>query len=193
MPMKKLLPIMLVVMAIAVIGEYTDIFDEKSKETTPTASVVETASVTEPAEYTETKAEADRKVDTSVVLTIDNCEDLAYILETKDPFDPQISKFAEEYKGCTIEFDAAIMFVNNHGDYKTRYDIMFFGGDYSETNICGPNFKFVDVGVHDLGVSDLYLPGYICPGQNVHIIATVEEFDSNTGLFELDPVGIADR
>ncbi len=126
-------------------------------------------------------------------LTIENCEELASLLTLKDPFDASVAKFAEDYKGATIEFDACIAAMSNHGDYKTRYDILIYAGDYSETTVSGPSFQFVDVGVFDLGVDGLDLPSYISAGKNVHIIAEVGEFNPNSGLFELDPVSVTER
>ena len=50
----------------------------------------------------------------------------------------------------------------------------------------GPTFKFKDVGVYDLG-DGLTLADYIKVGSNVRIQAKVQSYNSDTGLFELDP------
>lgn len=190
---KKIWPLMLVCLVIAVIGEYTDLFDRESASGQIVTEMIVSYEETKSDEKEESLRESEPVLPADDILTIYNSEDLANLLALKDPMDPSVAEFAEKYDGRTIEFDAAIMFINNHDDYKTRYDIMFYGGDYSETVVAGPSFKFVDVGVHDLGVHDLYLPGYVCAGQNIHIVAEVEKYDSNSGLFILDPVSISDR
>lgn len=123
-------------------------------------------------------------------LTVDNCEDLKKILQLKDPADPIIKEFADKYKGKIIEFDGNITFINNHGNYKTRYDIGISQGDYNETQQSGPSFQFSDVGVYDLGIKELYLPDFVKTGSNIHIIAKVEEYNSKSQLFKLNPISI---
>lgn len=190
--LKKLWPliaIFVVGLAILLVNEKTGFLDEKSEsEPTEHISIVATEE-TEPVAETEDGATND----ITDVLTVENCEDLAKLLTLKDPFDPSVTEFAEKYKGCIIEFDGCVAYLSNHGDYKTRYDILLYGCDYSETSVSGPSFQFEDVGVYDLGINDLYLPDYICAGRNVHIVAEVDGFDPNTGLFKLDPVSITDR
>lgn len=126
-------------------------------------------------------------------LTIDNCEDLSTILKIKDESDSRIKEFANNYKGQKIEFDGNISALTNHGSYKTRYDILIYGGNYNENSVSGPSFKFEDVNTTDLGINDLYLPEFVGVGNNVHIIAEVKEYDDNTGIFKLNPVSIQTR
>lgn len=190
--LKKLWPLIVMVvvgLAVLLVNEKTGFLEEKP-EVDPTENISIVA--TDEIEQTD-ETEADVENSVSDILTVENCEDLANLLSLKDPFDPSVAEFAEEYKGCIIEFDGCIAYLNNHGDYNTRYDILLYGCDYSETSGSGPNFQFEDVGVHDLGIKDLYLPDYITAGRNVHIVAEVEEFDPNSGLFKLDPVSITDR
>lgn len=111
-------------------------------------------------------------------ITPENNEDLAKLLTVSD-YD-YYTEFAKKYKGKTIEFDASIddFFANS----KWNYDILLTAGDYSETEVHGPSFKFDDVSrmTYDTDLSYLYA------GINVHIVAKVEEFDDNTGLFFLE-------
>ena len=103
--------------------------------------------------------------------------------------------FAEKYKNQTIEFDGCISFVTNHGDYKTRYDILMMGGDYVDDNTAnpGPIFKFEDVNTNNLGIKELNLPSYVSSGSNVHIVAKVNEYDSDADVFVLTSISIAQR
>lgn len=122
-------------------------------------------------------------------LTIDNCPELAAMLANKADLDPSYAEFAKNHSGQKIEFDGRIDFYANHGKYKTRYDYLVGAGDYDPDHQTGPSFKFNDVNYYDLN-TDLET---VKVGQNVHIIAVVESYDSNSGLFFLDPVSITGR
>lgn len=132
---------------------------------------------------------------TEEIFTVENCEALASILILKAEIDPAYSEFAETYNNKVIEFDGCITYLVNHEGYDTRYDILISAGDFVDENAAnpGPVFKLEDVGVYDLGISDLYLPDFISVGSNITIRAEVEEFNSDTGIFELDPVSIKSR
>lgn len=127
------------------------------------------------------------------ILNVSNCQDLANILAVKDEFDPRIEEFADKYSGQKIEFDANVVDVASHNGYNTRFDYLLLGGDYGSKNISGPYFQFEDVNYYDLNLEGENVPDSFTVGLNVHIIATVEEFDSNSGLFKLDPVKITIR
>lgn len=126
-------------------------------------------------------------------LTVLTCPELSEILQLKNPGDEKIKAFAENFAGQTIAFDANIAYVSNHGSYKTRYDILVYSGDYSEETCSGPNFQFSDVGIRDLGISDLYLPDFVKAGSNVRVVAEVEEYKEMSELFILDPVLVEER
>ena len=78
--------------------------------------------------------------------------------------------------------------MNNHGDASTRYDILILAGDYSNTSATGPNFQYNDVGTFDLHLTGANVPDSIGVGDNLHIVATVDEFDRESCLFVLEPV-----
>ena len=191
---KKLWPLIamcVVCFMLLLVNEKTGFLEEKSENNpTETFSIVMTEE-----QYQESEIEINIDVngDGDNFLTVENCEDLVYLLALKDPLDPSVAEFVNNYKGQVLEFDACIAYLNNHGDYKTRYDILIYAGDYSETSASGPSFQFEDVGVYDLGLSGLDLPSFVSIGNNVHIVAKVMEFNPNSGLFELDPISIEDR
>ena len=103
--------------------------------------------------------------------------------------DPAYEEFASKYKGRKIEFDGRVDYLMNNGNYNTRYDFLLSAGDYDPDTQIGPNFKFENVNFYDLH-SDL---DSIQVGQNVHIIAIVDEFDSEHELFFLSPVSVTGR
>lgn len=128
------------------------------------------------------------------ILTVDNSPELAAILSLKAYMDQSYADFAEAHKNQVIEFDGCITYLTNHDDYDTRYDLLISAGDYVNeyTANPGPIFKFKDVGVYDLG-DGLALADYIKVGSNVRIQAKVQSYNSDTGLFELDPISVEAR
>lgn len=150
------------------------------EEETPEPSV----SAEEPASSPEPSASPEPIKET---LTVKNNEALAALLAGSEGDYKRIKQFATTYAGETIEFDGNIAYMNPHGSNKTRYDILIYAGDYSETSSIGPNFQFRDVNVFDLHLTGK-VPDGIGMGDNLHIVARVGEFSPNTGLFLLEPV-----
>lgn len=121
-------------------------------------------------------------------ITIENNDEFAALLLLKDPFDSSVKEFADKYDGQTIEFDGNIAYLSNHGSYKTRYDILLGVGEYSETEMIGPQFQYSDVAMHDLHFIGDNVPDSIGIGDNLHIVAEVVEYKEASGLFVLKPV-----
>ncbi|MFJ6377120.1 DUF4839 domain-containing protein [Pseudarthrobacter oxydans] len=126
-------------------------------------------------------------------LTVENSADLAALLSGTATGGEIVENFAAKYKGRIIEFDGSIGAMNNHADYKTRYDILISAGDYSETKAQGPNFQFRDVGISDLNLTGSPIPDYIGKRDNLHVVARVGEFESFQELFLLDPISTSVR
>ena len=122
-------------------------------------------------------------------LTVDNCPELAAILSNKAEIDDSYSAFATKYKGRVIEFDGRIDYCTKHEDYKTRFDYLVSAGDYDPDHQIGPSFKFENVAYYDLNTN----LDTVSVGLNVRIVAEVVSFDSNSGLFYLDPVSVTGR
>ena len=106
---------------------------------------------------------------------------------------PIIKEFAKKYAGKTIEFDGNTATVNKHGNNKTRFDYLIYAGDYSKTKVSGPSFQFRDVNYSDLHLTGDNVPDNFGVGLNIHIIATVGEYNETSGLFQLKPVSIKMR
>ncbi|MBT2273218.1 DUF4839 domain-containing protein [Rhodococcus qingshengii] len=123
------------------------------------------------------------------ILTIDNNQDLARILHDTDNCGHPVADFATQYADQTIQFDGHIAAMNNHGNYKTRYDILIGARDFDESDAGGPAFQFRDVNI----VSDLRLTGPDIPDtlgvkDTLRVTAVVEEFEEKTCLLQLYPV-----
>jgi hypothetical protein len=122
-------------------------------------------------------------------LTVENNADLAALVAITDASVPAVGEFAAKYRGRTIEFDGNIAYMNNHGDYTTRYDILIGAGDYSETSMAGPNFQFEDVNItNDLHLTGSNIPDTIGTGDNLRIVARVVDYNSTQELFFLEPI-----
>jgi hypothetical protein len=139
-----------------------------------------------PSEEPSEEPEESQAGEAEEILTVENNEDLAALLAVSD--DDLAEEFADKYEGRLIEFDGNIADMANHDDYDTRYDMLIYVGDYDETSAIGPSFKFEDVGIYNLHLTGSNSPNYVGQGDNLHVIARVEEFNSDTGLFFLEPV-----
>jgi hypothetical protein len=156
---------------------------KKSEKSSETAKKSEKSSETVKQSTNDTSAESNQEI-----LTVKNNEDLAAVLAVKDSWDPIVGDFAKKYAGKTIEFNGNIADMMQHGDYTTRYDILIYAGDFSETTAIGPSFKFEDVNVSDLKLTGSEIPENIGTGQNLHITAVVEEYNENSGFLFLKPI-----
>ncbi len=123
-----------------------------------------------------------------ITLTVDNSEEFANFMNVKSEVDPLIEEFVSKNIGNTIVFEGNIAHMMNHGNYDTRYDILIYAGDYSETTASGPIFKFEDVNVFDLNLSGENIPDTIDMGMNIIITAEIEEYKEQTGITFLKPV-----
>ena len=151
-----------------------------TEEVEPTVEVLPTEKIEPTVEIVPTAEEE--------IITVDNNEEFAAVLNAKDPGDQIIKEFAVKYAGRTIEFDGNIANMSNHGTYTTRYDFLISPWDYSETSILGPYFKFEDCSVLDLNLIGDNVPDFIGMGENLHFVAKIIRYDENSQLFYLDPV-----
>jgi hypothetical protein len=123
------------------------------------------------------------------ILTVENNEQLAALLASKAPSVAEVGEFAAEYRGRTIEFNGNIAYMNNHGGYTTRYDLLINAGDYSTTASSGPNFQFQDVNItSDLHLTGSNVPDTIGTGDNLRIVARIGDYNSTQELLFLEPV-----
>ncbi|MDO4183015.1 MAG: DUF4839 domain-containing protein [Coriobacteriia bacterium] len=134
------------------------------------------------------EAAAAAREEATKVLTVENSPDLAALLE--DESADTCTAFASKYAGRTIEFDGSVDYVANHGSSTTRFDFLLSAGDYSEVSQRGPTFRFNDVNRLNLHLPDNCEGLYT--GDNVHIVATVDKYDTDKGFF-LKPVSVSPR
>ena len=169
-------------------------FPADEEEETAELSTPEPTAEVEPTEVVELieKVQATEETQSSAgeeIITVENNEEFAAVLNANGPGNQIFAEFAEKYAGRTIEFDGNIAYMSNHGDYTTRYDFLISPWDYSETSVSGPNFKFEDVNVvHDLNLIGDNVPEYIGIGDNLHFVAEILYYNEASELFYLDPI-----
>ena len=107
-------------------------------------------------------------------------------MSLKSDNNPKFDEFAKKYMYKTIEFDGNIIFFKKHPNRKTRFDVMFMGGDYidSDTFNPGPTFRVQDVGIYDLS-KDSSAPEYIKVGLNGHYKFKIVGYRSDGAIFEV--------
>lgn len=140
-----------------------------------------------PAESEEPNTTMEPSTEPAENLTVENCPDLAALLALRDPGDPSVAVFASKCYGQVIEFDGCVMNMQHHGDFDTRWDVLLGAGDYDENSVLGPYFRLTDVNFYDMNVSG---GDSVYAGLNVHIVAEVGDYNSNSQLFELDIISM---
>ena len=159
--------------------------DDPSKpvESEPADTSSETSTASVPEESTPAPEPAQN-------LTAENCPDLAALLKLSDPADPSVASFASQYFGQTIEFDGCITFLSTHENYTTRFDVLIGAGDYDANHQVGPYFHLTNVNFNDMNVTG---GDSVYTGLNVHVVAEVGNYDSDSELFELDIISMQIR
>lgn len=159
--------------------------DKDSESNSSDSSQSETSMMS--SEVTEdTTNSSDTTADSNEVITIDNNTDFAEIMSIKGDNDPKFDEFAKKYMYKTIEFDGNIIFFQKHPNKKTRYDVMFMGGNYidADTFNPGPTFRVQDVGMYELA-KDSSAPEYIKVGLNGHYKFKIVGYRSDSAIFEV--------
>ena len=130
---------------------------------------------------------AAEEAENSVVLTVDNCDDLATLLSSNST---DASAFASKYKGRTIEFDGNIAYMSPSGSSKTRYRLAIAAGDYNPDSQKGPNMRFDDVNFSNMHVTGA---DSVATGMNFRITAKVGSYNSTQDILNLTPVSMVAR
>ena len=121
------------------------------------------------------------------ILTIESNKDLATLFANGE--DEELCKeFIAKYKGRIIEFDGNIAYMTPNENNETRYDFLIYAGDFSNNSSTGsPAMQFKDKNVFDLNLTGENIPESIGAGDNLHIIAEVDDL-INSYLIILKPI-----
>lgn len=152
------------------------------RQCAPGATPAGTRSNTTPATTTETTSTLATPT-AEPVLTPRTSNDLRAMLKVSDYCDAAVGRFAKKYEWRTIRFNGSAVTLANHGDYKTRHDILVSpkSGGPADT---GPAPQFRDVNFSDL---DLQGTDTIAKGDRFQFTATVGEYSTTGCLLQLDP------
>jgi hypothetical protein len=120
------------------------------------------------------------------ILTIENNADLAKLLSSNGEDVSMNEDFFDRYNGASIEFDANIASMANHGDFETRFDVLILAGEYSETKVIGPPFRVFDVNYNDFNLVGPDAPDSVMMGMNLRIVGKVVDWDESSLTFELE-------
>lgn len=170
---------------------------EKSVEKTNEASSTSQSSTSISSSSTSTSSSSTESSSTSpaqsVVITTENNEEFKALLQTDDS--STITNFIQKYKGQIIEFDGHIADIAHYKNYKTKFDMLIYGGNYlgAEQAPSGPNFKFVNITTVSNSAFNSFNGENISKGQNVHIKAQIGNYNSTQDLVYLSPIEVSPR
>ncbi|MCG2623017.1 DUF4839 domain-containing protein [Arthrobacter sp. I2-34] len=129
---------------------------------------------------------------TDQVITAKNSKEFAALLKA-DSCDPSMADFAAKYEGREIKFDGSIVNMQNHAEYKTRYDILLGPGNAGPETAVGPAFRYEDVSMFDLNFTGKNIPSYVGAGDKFRVTAEVGEYSPGQCWFSLTPVSTTAR
>ncbi|WP_456114548.1 DUF4839 domain-containing protein [Streptococcus sp.] len=170
---------------------------EKSVEKTNEASSTSQSSISISSSSTSTSSSSTESSSTSpaqsAVITTENNEEFKALLQTDDS--STITNFIQKYKGQIIEFDGHIADIAHYKNYKTKFDMLIYGGNYlgAEQAPSGPNFKFVNITTVSNAAFNSFNGENISKGQNVHIKAQIGNYNSTQDLVYLSPIEVSPR
>lgn len=129
----------------------------------------------------------------AATLTADNSREFAKVLKADNDCDERIDTFATKHTGETIEFAGIILVLAQHGETKTRYDILIAPGNTVETTK-GPLFRYEDVNTtSDFGWAGESLPDMVGKGSKLLFTAEVGDYDTDRCLLAITPVATRAR
>ncbi|MGM0214844.1 DUF4839 domain-containing protein [Enterococcus sp. AZ109] len=159
-----------------------------------TDKIVDSSTTAAPSSISSTSSTAtiESSVAQETILTEQTNADFAHILQTSDDFEAY-RNFATNHKDQTIEFDGNIASIANHEGYSTRYDILIYAGDYSATSATGASFQLKNVSPTTINFTGDNQPDSLQEGQNIHIVATVVDYNDGGDLIIIEPTTISMR
>lgn len=170
---------------------------EKSVEKTNEVSSTSQSSTSISSSSTSTSSSSTESSSTSsaqsAVITTENNEEFKALLQTEDS--NTITDFVQKHKNQTIEFDGHIADIAHYKNYKTKFDMLIYGGDYlgTEQAPSGPNFKFVNVTTVSNSAFKSFNGENISKGQNVRIKAQIGNYNSTQDIVYLSPIEVSPR
>lgn len=125
-------------------------------------------------------------------ITVQNSPEFAALLKVDSCDDANVG-FAAQHADRTIAFNGSIVNMAQHGDYKTRYDILLGPGNKGPKTTAGPAFKYEDVNIGNLNLTGDPIPDTVREGDKFRFVAKVGEFNATQCVFFLKPVSTETR
>lgn len=175
------------------VNESSVVSSTNSEDNASSVSESEIVSIpTEPSEPVVSEPEiVSTPNETESTITVDNCAELQNLIYLDSQTDQAaIKSFAEKYKGKTLELEMLTAFVQNHGNYKTRFDYLLYAVQNGSAMLAGPAFMFEDVNYFDLNLTGSNIPDSFGTGIHCRVKAKIEGYDSASQWILLDPVSI---
>ncbi len=160
-------------------------FKEESSDVSSESSSSSTSSSTTETKESTSESKVSKK-STDEIITAENNEEFSYILSANDDYNAY-KAFTDKYKGKTVQFNGNIASVAMHNNYKTRFDYLIYGGDYSTTTSAGAPFQINNANYYDLKLTGDNVPDSITEGINIVITAKVINY-SQGDLIIIEPV-----
>jgi hypothetical protein len=155
--------------------------DESSTEST-SVTTEDVPESTEPPSTTAAEPARDE------ILTVANSPEFAAFLAEPDYCSDAIGAFASAHTGQTIEFDGSVVTADNFSSDPQRQHILVSPGDLGPESVTGPAFQYRDVNITDLNFTGPSAPDSVSPGDKLHVVAEIEEYNSTQCLVFLNPV-----
>lgn len=122
-------------------------------------------------------------------LTLENCDELAQLIRLDWQKDrTAISDFVSNHTGATIRIEMITAFVEQSGNYKTRFNYTLYAVDGDRVMLSGPVFMFEDVNYYDLHLVGSNIPDTFGTGIHCEVEAQIVGFEDSMIL--LDPEAI---
>ena len=128
---------------------------------------------------------------TEKILTVDNDPQFASLLKNTKATDyTKIKEFVRTHQNVDIMFDGCVVFMMNHSDYSTRFDVCLAYGDFDASKTTGPLFSFENVNFYDMNVSGTDI---VEGGMDFTITATIKGYNDDGKYIILKPISMKAR
>lgn len=124
------------------------------------------------------------------VLNMQNCKDLAELMNVKYPFEDDMEAFTAKYVGQVISVDGFI-YDADFGSFMRDIEIQI--GNYADATSVGPRFLFEGARPEDFGFEGSEFPDFIQYGKDVRIVGQIEKYDDFDECILLRPVSMEVR
>lgn len=166
---------------IKIVISYHTLIESKSELSTKETSAPVTFAVTNSMQEVTEKPDG--------ILNVNNSPELAALIHMNRRNDKEsIKAFTNKYNGREIEIELLTAFVENNGNYKTRFDYLLYAIDGNQAMLSGPAFFFENVNYYDLHLVGDNVPSSFGIGIHCRVSAKIEGYEDD--FVKLKPTSI---